>query len=111
VKTVGFRGWAVQSRRVRIALGVVLAMGAVSATCFLVQGGFGGGHGNFDRVIFVLSLPWSLIPWPDFVMMSDVVWLLILPVVLNAGVVVSIGAFFRAGSRSGRAEKVETDAD
>jgi hypothetical protein len=98
-------------RRLGIPLRIVLTIGAVSASCFLAQGGFGGGHGNFDRVIFVLSLPWSLIPWPDFVMTSDIVWLVVLPVVLNAGVALLAGALFRAESRSGGTENAEVDVD
>lgn len=68
-----------------IAVLYVLAIvaGVASASCFVMQGGFGGGHGDCDVVLWVLSLPWTLIPWPGVVQNSDFVRLTFLPFVLN----------------------------
>ncbi|HEY0158467.1 MAG TPA: hypothetical protein VGF28_14385 [Thermoanaerobaculia bacterium] len=76
---------------------VVLGLGAISATCFLVQGSFGAGHGGtLDRVIFISALPWSLVPWP---VRSDFVSLVLLPVVLNASIVAGLRALMRRRQR------------
>ncbi len=36
-----------------------LVAGLTALAMFLAQGGFGGGHGRFDRSIFLLGLPAS----------------------------------------------------
>lgn len=60
-----------------------IIVGIVSGACLILQGGFGGGHGDWDRVLYVLSFPWILIPWPDVVQMSDFVRFTLLPFVFN----------------------------
>lgn len=80
----------------RLALLVLATAGAVSTTLYLAQGGFGGGHGRFDLPIFLLGLPWDLLPailpeslWSDF-------WCLVgLPCFLNIGTVLAVSAAAR----------------
>ena len=68
---------------------VVIVAGGVGCGLFLMQGGFGGGHGRFDLVLFGLGLPWSLVPWPETVTKSDLVWLVVIPLVMNLAVVLA----------------------
>ena|SRR5258706_10851336 len=56
--------------------------------CLFTQGGFGGGHGDLDRVLFTLALPWSLIPWPGAFVGVAFVWLVLLPFALNVSAIV-----------------------
>ena len=55
---------------------------AVSFALFAMQGGFGGGHGDFDTAIFVLGLPGSAIT--PYFGASDVLAFLFLPAIANA---------------------------
>ncbi len=65
-----------------VALGV-----AVSATALcLAQGGFGGGHGRYDRLLVILGLPWDLLPWPESVVNRPLVWLVAIPCLFNSGI-------------------------
>jgi hypothetical protein len=75
---------------------LVAAIAATSSVLFLRQGGFGGGHGDFDKVIFVLALPWSEIPWPEFLTKHDFVWLVGLPLLLNVATVLVLAVAVRA---------------
>ena len=45
----------------RVALLAAGAAALVSSVLYLKQGGFGGGHGSFDPLIFVLGQPWDII--------------------------------------------------
>jgi len=74
-------------RLLQIALALVILAGATSTLLFLIQGGFGGGHGRFDCAIAILGLPWILVPWPEFLYRHDSIWLLVLPFVLNLSIV------------------------
>jgi hypothetical protein len=86
--------------RVSLKLCVLaVAIAAISAACFLGQGGFGAGHGDLDRVIFVLALPWAMIPWPDFVLARDIVWLVLLPPFLNVATIAVVTAVTRGLKR------------
>ncbi|HEY2235575.1 MAG TPA: hypothetical protein VGK01_19045 [Candidatus Angelobacter sp.] len=58
---------------------------------FFLNYGFGAGHGPYDRALGILALPWILIPWPDFLFKNDLVWLVLLPLVLNLLVVLVVG--------------------
>jgi hypothetical protein len=58
---------------------------------FFLNHGFGAGHGPYDRALGILALPWILIPWPDFLFKNDLVWLVLLPLVLNLLVVLVVG--------------------
>jgi hypothetical protein len=79
----------------KIALLVVTAIAALSSVLFLKQGGFGGGHGDFDKVIFILGLPWAGISWPEFFTKHDFAWLIGLPFVLNVVSVLLIAVVIR----------------
>ncbi|MCY2962465.1 MAG: hypothetical protein NT069_02230 [Planctomycetota bacterium] len=66
-----------------IALAVPTVASLVSLVLFIVQGGFGGGHGRFDYWIFVLNLPSffliELVPEVLAEVIPVPVWLLALP--------------------------------
>jgi hypothetical protein len=86
---------------------VISAVFVLSAGSFLLEGGFGGGHGNLDIVIFVVGLPWDIIPWPPFVAAHDFVWLIVLPLVLDVAVfVVAHLTFARSRERRSAAPRV-----
>jgi hypothetical protein len=68
----------------KIALLSVAAIAATSSALFLRQGGFGGGHGDFDMAIFILGFPWDLVPWPEFLTIKhDSVRFIALPCAMN----------------------------
>lgn len=67
----------------RILFSIVLGIAAVASCLYAIQGGFGGGSGMYDRVLFVLGLPWILAPWPRLAGGLDYVWLIVLPLILN----------------------------
>jgi len=85
----------------KVALLAVTAIAAVSSVLFLKQGGFGGGHGEFDKALFIIGLPWAGIPWPETLIKHDFVWLIGLPFCLNFVTVLLITAAFRLKRRSG----------
>lgn len=87
----------------KLALLGVTALAAVSSFLFLKQGGFGGGHGDFDRLLFVMGLPWAGIPWPDMFTKHDFVWLIGLPFCLNVATLLGLAAIVRARHRSSAA--------
>jgi len=64
-----------------------LGITGVALAAFLVQGGFGRGHGALDQLVFLLALPWALVAWPHAVYQHDVVWFVLLPFALNSAVV------------------------
>jgi hypothetical protein len=72
-----------------LALAILLLAGC-SALVYLAQGGFGGGHGRFDGLLLILGLPWSLIPWRSGLAGADFVWLILLPLALNAALLATI---------------------
>lgn len=65
-----------------------------------MNGGFGGGHGLYDLPIFIFSLPWSLIesvlPGPAVSGMNDLLIFIIMPYILNMGLVYGSLLLFRA---------------
>src|SRR5438876_7903159 len=66
----------------------VIAVGATSLALaasylYVIQGGFGAGHGRFDKALFIMSLPWSAVPWPEALARRDYVWLIVIPLTLN----------------------------
>jgi hypothetical protein len=61
----------------------VLAVALLASLLFILNRGFGGGHGKYDGILGVLGLPWILLPWPDFLYRYDFVWLILVPLVLN----------------------------
>ncbi|MBV9497194.1 MAG: hypothetical protein JOZ54_23365 [Acidobacteria bacterium] len=78
-------------------------IGVTSATGFILQGGFGGGHGDWDLVIWLSSLPWILIAWPKVVPMSDAVRMTLLPFILNMLTITVLRAILKKRSRSSAA--------
>ena len=81
-------------RGTKIALFVVTAPATISSLLFLKQGGFGGGHGDFDMILFILGLPWVGVPWPELFTKHDFVWLIGLPLALNLACVFIASAIF-----------------
>jgi hypothetical protein len=77
-----------------IGLALALLAFAISCILFEVNGGFGGGHGDHDLMIGLLSLPWSLaisaiadnLPMK----LSDRAIFVMLPAAFNLAVIVSI---------------------
>jgi hypothetical protein len=90
----------------KVAFLTVATTAAASSLLFLKQGGFGGGHGEFDKAIFVLGLPWAAISWPPVFMKHDFVWLIGLPLVLNLTSVFVVAAVITAGRRNHRRERL-----
>jgi len=72
---------------------VPLALGLPSTLIYFGQGGFGGGHGSYDRLLFALGLPWCLLPLPGLFHSSDLIWLIAVPFVINS-MIFSLLAFW-----------------
>jgi hypothetical protein len=70
---------------------IVLAAFAASSFLFAAQGGFGRGHGQFDRGLYFLGAPWLLIlaamQWSESIWLGDYVMIVLLPLVCNLTVV------------------------
>jgi hypothetical protein len=66
---------------------IVISAGGKATALFLIQGGFGAGGGWFDRALVFLGSPWSLVPWPDVMIKSDFLWLVMLPIMINVVIV------------------------
>ena len=81
----------------KIAMVGVTALAVVSSLLFFNQGGFGGGHGDFDKALFIMALPWAAIPWPESLIRRDFIWLIGLPLCLNIATVLIAAAVL--GSR------------
>jgi hypothetical protein len=82
-------------KAVIIAVLIAAGMALSSTLLFSVQGGFGGGHGDSDWIIFVLGLPWAALPWPEFLIKHDFVWLIALPFVLNFVSILAVAGTLR----------------
>jgi hypothetical protein len=80
----------------RLALIGVTALSAISTILFIKQGGFGGGHGDLDKPLFIMGLPWAAIPWPGLFAKHDFVWLIVLPLCLNVAAVLCVAALVRS---------------
>jgi len=81
---------------------VLAGMFSVSAVLFVAQGGFGGGHGRFDWFIFIVGLPWILLPWPGSVVNFEPIFLFAIPFFLDVFFVLGIAkivSLAQAGSR------------
>ena len=85
---------------IKIALLLTTAIAAMSSVLFLKQGGFGGGHGDFDKIIFILGLPWVGMPWPASFSKHDFIWLIGLPFCLNIATILLITTGVRARRQS-----------
>jgi len=68
----------------------VFGVGLVATVLFIVNHGFGAGHGDYDRALGILALPWILLPWPQFLNQHDFAWPILLPLVLNSLLVLAV---------------------
>jgi hypothetical protein len=75
------------TRLVQLLWALIIGAAATSTLLFVIQGGFAGGHGRFDRLIGILGFPWTLIPWPDAFFRIDFVPLVLLPFIINLVIV------------------------
>jgi hypothetical protein len=87
------------STPLRLVWIVVLLAGALSATMFVAQGGFGGGHGKFDPVLILLGLPWSILPLPEVISEHDALRIVATPVLANAVLLGTLTAVLRKRTR------------
>jgi hypothetical protein len=78
----------------------VFIIALLATVLFFLNGGFGAGHGPYDRALGILALPWILLPWPSFMLKHDFVWLVLVPLVLNLLVVLVVGKFLLAHASS-----------
>jgi hypothetical protein len=69
----------------------VFGITLVASFVFMLNRGFGGGHGTYDSILGILALPWVLLPWPNFLFKYDFVWLVFIPFILNLLVVFVVG--------------------
>jgi hypothetical protein len=88
------------TRGLKLALLGVTALAAGSSFLFLTQGGFGGGHGDFDTVLFIMGLPWAAFRWPSVFIQHDFVWLVALPFCMNVITLLGLAAILRTKHRS-----------
>ena len=82
--------------RIRVAWTIAIGLTAIASALFAAQRGFGAGHGRFDLVIWLLGLPWVLVPRPKTFMTHDYVWLVVLPCVLNMATIAIFGVVLRS---------------
>ena len=81
---------------------VPIALALLAILLFVVQGGFGGGHGSLDQAIFAVGLPavlatLALPTWP-----GDFLGLVLLPAVINIAIwFVAVRAFFALRRKRG----------
>jgi hypothetical protein len=77
----------------KYAKGVLIILtctGALTSTILFVwQGGFGGGHLRYDRLLYVLGLPWIYLPLPKGIMEHGFIWVVAIPWIFN-GILCSI---------------------
>jgi hypothetical protein len=74
-----------------IAVSVITLLATI---LFILNHGFGGGHGVYDSALGILARPWVLIPWPGFLFRYDFVWLVLVPLIFNLLVVFVLGKLF-----------------
>ena len=80
---------------------VPVAVGLLASLLFVLQGGFGAGHGRFDQVLWLLGLPSSLlllVPASSVVLTdSDFVNIIVFPTCINLLLLGSIVYLVRCG--------------
>ena len=98
--------------RLSILLGSIpLLVGLVSTLFFVVQGGFGAGHGRFDLIVAINALFLDLfgyesMPLPRFVKQHDILLIVWLPAIVNSAAFFLFGFLMSAlGRPSGKAVK------
>lgn len=66
---------------------IPIVLGTFATVLFLMQGGFGGGHGKFDGLIVVLMLPAIAIvegaPLPESIIRFDYLLIIAIPTLVN----------------------------
>jgi hypothetical protein len=66
---------------------VPLICGLAATAMFIMQGGFGGGHGPYDYLIGILGLPsillMEMLPLPDPILEYDILLVVWIPVFVN----------------------------
>jgi hypothetical protein len=70
---------------------VVSVITLLATVLFILNRGFGGGHGTYDSALGILALPWILLPLPGFLFKYDFVWLVLTPFILNFLAVLVLG--------------------
>jgi hypothetical protein len=77
----------------------VSAISILATLLFILNHGFGGGHGKYDSALGILGLPWLLLPLPDFLYKRDFVWLILVPLMCNLVSVLAVSRLILALSR------------
>jgi hypothetical protein len=76
------------------------ACAAVATILFVVQGGFGAGHGPFDQAIALLGFPAILlldaVPLPQFILSHDFLLIIWFPAFVNAALLFALVWLVRA---------------
>jgi hypothetical protein len=88
-----------KNRIFKILVAVPLVPGSVATIFYLLQGGFGAGHGDFDYMIALCGLPWTFFfesfPLPEWLAevlpASDYILLIALPVLANLFCLAALG--------------------
>ncbi len=73
----------------------IFGIALVATVLFVVNHGFGAGHGNYDLALGILGLPWILLPWPQFLRQHDFAWLVVVPFGLNYLLVLTVSRLAR----------------
>ena len=90
------------SRKLPFILGAIpLALGLVSTLFFLIQGGFGGGHGRFDLIVALNALPLGVfgfesVSFPKFIERHDILLVVWFPALINASAFFLFGLLVKA---------------
>jgi hypothetical protein len=83
-------------------LTAITLIAVTASVLYSIQGGFGAGHGDFDKALLILGLPWTFVPWPAFIIKHDVVWLVGLPFIMNIAVALVVVAVVRMAGRASK---------
>jgi hypothetical protein len=79
-----------------------LIVALFAAGLFVAQGGFGGGSGRYDLLLGVLAMPWFYVSWPEFAYRHDFVWVVVLPFLMNSGIIGMVHVAWLLRKRSHR---------
>ena len=77
---------------------IPLAAAVLASILYVLQHGFWGGHGRFDSLIGLLTLPFSAIaltgisiPLPELLRRSDLILVIWLPTLVNSSLLFCVG--------------------
>jgi hypothetical protein len=91
------------AKRIALALAVVvLSLFSISTVLFILQGGFGAGHGRYDLVVAANAMPWRPImeTLPSWLFAKgDYIPIVLLPALLNLALTLGLFATCRRYSR------------